>query len=373
MSFIPTSSEPVLVSTHELDHVPNSTDIANPTPPIPVTAESMPPDTLPLNSVPDLPPRRPLRQTKPPAWLADFHCNQSSISLISPDSLASSHAEFLAALSTFQEPSCYKEAQGSREWEEAIRQELDALEKNDTWEVVTLPHGQKVIGNKWVYKLKLKADGSIDRHKARLVAKGYNQVEGVDYVDKFSPVAKAVTVWVFLALASSYSWPIQQVDINNAFLHGFLDEDIYMQAPAGYSIPKGLVCELKRLLYGLKQASRQWNLELTSKLLAFGFLQSAHDHCLFIKPTEAGLIALLVYADDVLITCIFESKITEVKDFLHSAFTIKDLGPAKYFLGLEIARSSSGTPSLNTNLSETSYLTLAFNLLSLLLLLYLLA
>ncbi|KAL0439514.1 UNVERIFIED_CONTAM: Retrovirus-related Pol polyprotein from transposon RE1 [Sesamum latifolium] len=186
-----------------------------------------------------------------------------------------------------------------------MRQELDALEKNNTWEVVTLSPGQKAIGNKWVYKLKLKADGSIDRHKTRLVAKGYNQVEGVDYVDRFSPVAKAVTVRVFLALASSYSWLVHQVDINNAFLHGFLDEDIYMQAPAGYIVPKG---------------------------------HSAHDHCLFIKHTEAGLIALLVYVDDVLITCISESKITEVKDFLHSAFTIKDLRPAKYFLGLEIAR-----------------------------------
>ncbi|KAL0404151.1 UNVERIFIED_CONTAM: Retrovirus-related Pol polyprotein from transposon RE1 [Sesamum radiatum] len=274
-----------LFSTHELDHVPNSTDIAGPTPPIPVTAESMSTATLPLNAVPDLPPRRPLRQTKPP------------------------------------EPRCYKEAQGSKEWGEAMKQELDALEKNDTWE----------------------ADGSIYRHKARLVAKGYNQVAGVDYVDKFSPVAKAVTVRVFLALASSYSWPVHQVDINNAFLHGFLDEDIYMQAPAGYFVPKGHVCKLKRSLYGLKQASRQWNLELTSKLLAFGFLQSAHDHCLFIKPTDAGLIALLVYVDDILIACISESKITEVKDFLHSAFTIKDLGPAKYFLGLEIAQSSSGT------------------------------
>ncbi|KAL0285677.1 UNVERIFIED_CONTAM: Retrovirus-related Pol polyprotein from transposon RE1 [Sesamum radiatum] len=126
------------------------------------------------------------------------------------------------------------------------------------------------------------------RYKARLVAKGYNQVEEVDYVDKFSPVAKAVTVQVFLALASSYSWLVHQVDINNAFLHGFLYEDIYMQAPAGYSVLKGHVCKLKRSLYGLKQASRQWNLELTSKLLAFGFLQSAHDHCLFIKPTKAG-------------------------------------------------------------------------------------
>ncbi|KAL0455649.1 UNVERIFIED_CONTAM: Retrovirus-related Pol polyprotein from transposon RE1 [Sesamum latifolium] len=224
-----------------------------------------------------------------------------------------------------------------------MRQELDALEQNDTWEVVALPPGKKAIGNKWVYKLKLKADGSIDRYKARLVAKGYNQVEGVDYIDRFSPVAKAVTVRVFLALASSYGWPVHQVDINNAFLHGFLDEDIYMQAPAGYVVPKGKVCKLKRSLYGLKQASRQWNLELTAKLLAFGFHQSVHDHCLFIKHTDVRMIALLVYVDDVLIICVSQSNITEVKDFLHSAFTIKDLSSTKYFLGLEISRSSSGT------------------------------
>ncbi|KAL0385915.1 UNVERIFIED_CONTAM: Retrovirus-related Pol polyprotein from transposon RE1, partial [Sesamum radiatum] len=215
-------------------------------------------------------------------------------------------------------PCSYKEAQGCKEWEEAMKQELDALEKNDTWEVVPYPE-KKAIGNKWV--------------------------EEVDYIDRFSPVAKAVTIRIFLALASSYSWPVHQVDINNAFLYGFLDEDIYtyMQAPTGYSVPKERVCKLKRSLYGLKQASRQWNLELTSKLLAFSFCQSAHDHCSFIKHNEAGMMALLVYVNDVLITCTSESKTTEVKDFLHFAFTIKDLGHANYFLGLEIERSSSGT------------------------------
>ncbi|KAL0438668.1 UNVERIFIED_CONTAM: Retrovirus-related Pol polyprotein from transposon RE1 [Sesamum latifolium] len=233
-----------------------------------VNTEYMPPATTPSPSIPVLPPTRPLRHTKPPAWLGDFYCHNSSTSLISPASLASSHVEFLAALSTFQEPRCYKEAQGSSEWEEAMRQELHALELNGTWEVVPLPPGKKAIGNKWVYKLKLKADGSIDRHKARLVAK-----------------------------VTSYSWPVHQVDINNAFLHGFLDEVLYI----------------------------------------------AHDHCLFLKHSAVGLIALLVYVDDVLITCVSELMITEVKDFLHSAFTIKDLGLAKYFLGLEIARSPSGT------------------------------
>ncbi|KAL0446294.1 UNVERIFIED_CONTAM: Retrovirus-related Pol polyprotein from transposon RE1 [Sesamum latifolium] len=231
MPYSPPTSDPILVSTTALDHVPTPTAVADPTPPTSVNTEYMPPTTTP----------HPLFQ------------NFLLLDLLD-----------ILNLQLGWEPRCYKEAQGSSEWEEAMRQELHALELNDTWEVVPLPPGKKAIGNKWVYKLKLKADGTIDRHKARLVAKGYNQ------------------------------------------------------------------------------ASRQWNLELTSKLLAFGFLQSAHDHCLFLKHSVVGLIALF-YVDDVLITCVSELMITEVKDFLHSTFTIKDLGLAKYFLGLEIARSPSGT------------------------------
>ncbi|KAL0294844.1 UNVERIFIED_CONTAM: Retrovirus-related Pol polyprotein from transposon RE1 [Sesamum radiatum] len=253
-------------------------------PPIIISTESLSPAVPPISTITEHPSRRSPRQPKTPAWLADFQCNQSSDFLITLDTLASSHVDFLAALSTFQKPCSYREAKGCQEWEEAMKQELDALEKNDTWEVVPLPSAKKAIG------------------------------------------------------LSGYSWPVHQ---NNAFLHGFLDEDIYMQASAGYSVPMGQVCKLKRLFYG--QASRQWNLELTSKLLAFDFRQSAHDHCSFIEHTEAGMLALLVYVDDVLITCASESKITKVKDFLHSAFTIKDVGLAKYFLSLEITRSSPGT------------------------------
>ncbi|KAL0374404.1 UNVERIFIED_CONTAM: Retrovirus-related Pol polyprotein from transposon RE1 [Sesamum radiatum] len=235
------------------------------------------------------------------------------------------------------------QAKGHLEWESAMKDEIVALEKNNTWTVVDLPKGKRAIGSKWVYKVKLNPDGSVDRYKARLVAKGYNQVEGVDYIDRFSPVAKAVTVRTLLAVASSFAWPIHQVDINNAFLHGFLEEDIYMLPPDGYSIPAGKVCKLRRSLYGLKQASRQWNRELTDKLLGYGFSQSPHDYCLFTKNTDTGLLILLVYVDDVLLTGPSLSQINAAKEFLDSEFTIKNLGPAKYFLGLEIARSTAGT------------------------------
>lgn len=140
--------------------------------------------------------------------------------------------------------------------------ELDALEANGTWTVVPLPHGAHTIGCKWVYKVKLNANGTVERYKARLVAKGYNQKEGLDCKETFSPVAKQSTVRVLLALTAIKGWTLTQLDIDNAFLNGDLNEDIYMTLPQGYQI-KGefpsnvkLVCKLHKSLYGLKQSSR---------------------------------------------------------------------------------------------------------------------
>ncbi|KAL0307738.1 UNVERIFIED_CONTAM: Retrovirus-related Pol polyprotein from transposon TNT 1-94 [Sesamum angustifolium] len=132
------------------------------------------------------------------------------------------------------------------------------------------------------------------------------------------------------------------MDVNNAFLHGYMDEDLYMNPPKGYFVSSGLVCKLEHSIYGLKQASRQWNAELTLKLKEFGFTQSANDHCLFTKATFVGLMVLLVYVNDILVTAPCLDDIQSVKDYLHSLFTIKDLGDTRYFLNLEIARNSDG-------------------------------
>lgn len=145
-----------------------------------------------------------------------------------------------------------------------MRQELEALERNGTWEITKLPPGCKAIMSRWVYKIKHKADGGIDRYKARLVAKVYHQVEGKDYTESFSPVAKPVTVRILLAIATTKQWKVHQVDINNAYLHGTLNEEVFMTPPQGYNKTKpGEVCRLIRSLYGLKQGGRQWNQELS--------------------------------------------------------------------------------------------------------------
>ncbi|KAK4388219.1 Retrovirus-related Pol polyprotein from transposon RE2 [Sesamum angolense] len=184
-------------------------------------------DSLSVPSSPSPPLRRSLRQPHPPAWLVDFQCHSSTSHSFDHPVLASSHVQFMAALSTVQEPKTYIQAKGCPEWEEANKQELAALDKNCTWEIVDMPSDKKAIGS------------------------------------KFFPVAKAVTVRTHLVVAASFGWAIHQADVNNAFLHEFLDEEIYMTAPDGYPIPPGKVYKLRRSLYGLKQASKQWNQELT--------------------------------------------------------------------------------------------------------------
>ncbi|KAL2236118.1 UNVERIFIED_CONTAM: Retrovirus-related Pol polyprotein from transposon RE1 [Sesamum indicum] len=248
---------------------------------------------------------------------------------------------YVALLSILQEPRSYTEVVQHQELRDAMRCELDALEKNNTWSLSPLPEAKWAIGCKWVYKTKLRADGTVERYKARLVVKGFTQVKGVDYTDSFSLVAKTVIVRLFLAATAVRGWPLQQLDINNAFLHGHLDEDIYMTPPEGYTV--AITWSVSwRSLYGLKQASHQWNVELTFCLTAYDFNQSAHDHYLFVKHTPTGPMALLVYVNDILLTSHSLSGIQEVKDYLYDLFTIKNIGNARNFLGLEITRNMNG-------------------------------
>ncbi|XP_042983373.1 uncharacterized mitochondrial protein AtMg00810-like [Carya illinoinensis] len=222
--------------------------------------------------------------------------------------------------------------------------EIAALEANQTWELTTPPNGKSPIGCRWVYKVKLRSDGTIERYKTRLVAKGYTQLEGFDYYDTFSLVAKMVTVRTILALASIFNWHLTQLDINNVFLHGDLHEEIYMSLPLGFAKQgeNKQVCKLLKSLYGLKQASRQWFSKFSGTLISHGFIQFATDHSLFTKISGSSFIALLVYVDDILIASNDMNAIEELKLFLDSKFKLKDLGPLKYFLGIEIARSANG-------------------------------
>ena len=142
----------------------------------------------------------------------------------------------------------YRAALGDAQWRTAMEDEHAALMRNGTWSLVPRPPGQNVIGSRWVFKVKHKADGSVDKFKARLVAQGFTQRYGVDYLDTFSPVVKAATVRLVLAIAMSRDWSVRQLDISNAFLHGVLEETAYMRQPPGFedSQHPDYVCRLHK-------------------------------------------------------------------------------------------------------------------------------
>jgi histone deacetylase 1/2 len=166
------------------------------------------------------------------------------------------------------EPRNLDEALGANNWRHAMDCEFQALQKNETWHLVPSKRGMNIIDCKWVFKIKRKVDGSIDRYKARLVAKGYKQCYGIDYEDTFSPVVKAATIRLVLSITVSRGWSLRQLDVQNAFLHGVLEEDVFMRQPPGYEDKSKLsyVCKLDKALYGLKQAPRAWYARLSMKL-----------------------------------------------------------------------------------------------------------
>ncbi|RVW74635.1 Retrovirus-related Pol polyprotein from transposon TNT 1-94 [Vitis vinifera] len=258
--------------------------------------------------------------------------------------LSPAHKNFIVSLNTTIIPNTVFEALTKREWKDAMREEMSALEKNKTWEIVERPKGKNIVDCKWIFTLKYKADGSLERHKARLVAKGYTQTYGVDYQETFAPVAKMNTVGILLSMAAHYNWQLLQYDVKNAFLHGDLDEEIYMNIPPGFEENTGnKLCKLKKALYELKQSPRASFGRFAKVMKESGYKQSQGDHTLFIKHSAiGGVTALLVYVDDIIVTRNDEREKHKVKQRLATEFEIKELGKLMYFLGIEVAYSTQG-------------------------------
>ena len=185
--------------------------------------------------------------------------------------LSIAHKNFIVSLNTTIIPNIVSEALTKREWKDAMREEMSALEKNKTWEIVERPKGKSIVDSKWIFTLKYKVDGSLERHKARLVAKEYTQTYGVDYQETFAQVEKMNIVRILLSLATHYNWQLLQYDFKNVFLHGDLDEEIYTNIPPGFEGNTGnKVCELKKALYGIKQSLRAWFRRFTEVMKEFG-------------------------------------------------------------------------------------------------------
>jgi histone deacetylase 1/2 len=350
------SSSSITVSNHTPPTTPLSTSTNDTTPHIsPLTLPAAdinqsPPLSFPMNSPntstslsthlsPSTPPSQPLslppRAVPVPIKPVNAHTMQTR---------AKSGFKQPKLLVAHTEPKTVKQALLDPSWKSAMQVEYDALLQNNTWSLVPLPPNRQAIGCKWVFRLKENPDGTVNKYKARLVAKGFHQRQGFDFLETFSPVVKPVTIRVILTIAITKRWSIQQLDVNNAFLNGVLDEAVYMQQPQGFeSSDPSLVCKLHKALYGLKQAPRQWFVRLQSTLLFLGFKSSKCDPSLFVFNSHHDTIYLLVYVDDIIITSNNSTLLQSTISKLNKAFSLKHLGSLDYFLGIEVHHLPNGS------------------------------
>ncbi|RVW64151.1 Retrovirus-related Pol polyprotein from transposon TNT 1-94 [Vitis vinifera] len=280
---------------------------------------------------------RPRREIRRPMRYVD--CVSANIT--NPVAFALAVAEEIGR----EEPRSYKEAmesKDSKKWLSSMNDEMASLRKNQTWELVPLPEGVKPVDCKWLFKIK---DGISEdeppKYKSRLVAKGFSQKEGIDYNEVFSPVVKHKSIRVLLAMVSVFNLELDQLDVKTAFLHGNLEEEIYMKQPEGFvdSEKSDHVCFLKKSLYGLKQSPRQWYKRFDAFMVSHEFMRNQYDSCVYFKTLPDGsFIYLLLYVDDMLIAAKNRAEINKLKQLLSSEFEMKDLGAAKKILGMEIWR-----------------------------------
>jgi hypothetical protein len=212
-------------------------------------------------------------------------------------------AEELHAISS-DEPASFDEAERSPRWRKAMMEEMESIEDNKTWALADLPPGRNAVGLKWVFKVKRDEHGAVSKHKARLVVKGYRQRQGIDYDEVFAPVVRLDSVRLLIALAAHEGWEVHHLDVKSAFLNGDLEEEVYVQQPAGFIVlgKEHKVLKLRKALYGLHQAPRAWNAKLDSTLLSLGFRRSPSEHAIYIRRKGNMQLVVGVYVDDLVIT-----------------------------------------------------------------------
>ncbi|KAG2807523.1 Retrovirus-related Pol polyprotein from transposon TNT 1-94 [Phytophthora cactorum] len=259
-------------------------------------------------------------------------------------------ANAVEAAVDLSEPSTFQEAVNGPDqvhWRKAIRAELKSMRLRGVFRAAKLPNGQHAIGTKWVFKIKQKADESIEKYKARLVAKGFKQKYGIDYTETFSPVVKYVTLRMVIALVKYYGWPLDQLDVVTAFLYGIMKALVFCAVPEGVDLDGDFDClELVKAIYGLKQASRVWNETFDEFVCSIGFQVSAFDPCLYIKVVDGHCVLVLVYVDDVLITGSSPELISRTKNDLKTRFEMTDSGKCVFVLGIELVDGPDGSMTM---------------------------
>lgn len=250
-----------------------------------------------------------------------------------------------SAQEKFREPKSYEEALKSpqaNQWTLAMQEELENIEKNNTWEEIQLPKNRKAIDSKWVYKVKYDENGIVSKFKARLVARGFTQKFGVDYDEIFAPVVRSQTFRMLLSIAGTRDYTVKHYDIETAFLNGELTEEIYLKSPPGFKTCSGKVLKLKKSLYGLKQAAKVWNEALHDVLIKAQFTQSEADRCLYKAREDEKVCYLIVHVDDMILASNDDEFSEKCMNPVREKFKVKNLGEAKHFLGIDINKSSEG-------------------------------
>nr|KAJ0216892.1 hypothetical protein LSAT_V11C300128750 [Lactuca sativa] len=230
------------------------------------------------------------------------------------------------------------------DWIKAMQEELNEFKRHDVWTLVPRPSGKSITGTRWVYRNKVDKDGIITRNKARLVAQGFTQIESIDYGETFAPVARIEAIRLFLAYASYMNFIFYQMDVKTAFLHGVLEEEVFLNQPPGF-VDKDhpdYVYRLDKVVYGLKQAPRAWYETLTSYLLENGYRRGAIDNTLFIKKKGSYMVLVQIYVDDIIFGSPNETLSKEFAEIMSQRFEMSMMGKMTFFLGLEVQQQKTG-------------------------------
>jgi hypothetical protein len=247
----------------------------------------------------------------------------------------------VARADTSGDPRTYAQAMAradTAEWEAACEAERRAFERMGVYEVVSHLNGRKVVGSKWVFRIKRGPDGAIQKYKARIVAQGFTQIEGIDYDKMFAPVAKFASLHVILALAAEHNLDVQQMDVKSTYLNGELKEEILMEAPPGFEIPAGMVLRLVKAVYGTKQGGRVWYEEIRDKLGFMGYQHTEADHAVFTRTHNGALSIIALYVDDITMASKDIETINQDKAALRESYEMTDLSDISWILGMHVTR-----------------------------------
>jgi len=287
--------------------------------------------------------------------LSEEECNESKGAF-----LAEIEEAIAAAVQDAEgDPRSFQEVQSHSDWpcwKDAMDCKIQSLQQAGTWETVPCPPDKNIVGCKWVYRLKHKADRTTDKYKACLVTQGFSQIYGMDYLDTYSPVAKLASFWTILALAACFDWEVECFNFNSAYLNGELEEleEIYMEQPPGYEEGgKDFVKRLRKALYGLKQAGHRWYNTFKHELADLGFCASTADPGVFYAWIKGSILVIAAHVDDCAMTGHSGKLITIYKAKLNDKFPLTDLRPINSLLRIQVTCDRAACTIM---LSQTSYI-----------------